>query len=164
MLKRIAVPVTVIVALTGAACQSVGPISEQDVAAIQAVGKALDEAALASDWGALAALLTEDAVFMPPNGPAVEGRAAIREFIESTGLVMTEHTFEFTHIDGIGDTAHARAKYTEAFTIGGVAPAIEDTGKVLGILRRQPDNSWLIAAWCWNSDLPLPTAPSEAET
>jgi uncharacterized protein (TIGR02246 family) len=128
----------------------------EDVAAIESLGAALDEAALASDWGALAALLTEDAVFMPPNGPAVEGRAEIQEWLESTGLVMTEHTFEFTAIGGQGDVAYGRANYTETFTVGGAAPAVEDTGKVLGILRRQPDNTWLIAAWCWNSDLPGP--------
>ena len=77
---------------------------------------------------------------------------------------MTEHTFEFTHIDGQGDVAYGRANYTETFTVGGVAPAIEDAGKVLGMLRRQPDNAWLIAVWCWNSDLPVPTDASGAET
>ena len=136
--------------------QEAAGLSEEDVAAIRSLGEALDEAALASDWGALAALLTEDAVFMPPNGTTMEGRAAIQESIESIGLVMTEHTFEFTDVGGQGDIAYGRANYTETFTVGGVAPAIEDAGKVLGILRRQPDDSWLIAVWCWNSDLPLP--------
>jgi uncharacterized protein (TIGR02246 family) len=154
-----------VLALVSTACQApaqeAGPLSEADVAAIRSLGAALDEAALASDWGALAELLTEDAVFMPPNGPAVEGRAAIQEWIESTGLVMTEHTFAFTHVDGHGDVAYGRANYTETFTVGGVATAFEDAGKVLGILRRQPDNSWLIAVWCWNSDLPLPEEGSE---
>jgi uncharacterized protein (TIGR02246 family) len=156
-------------ALAGTACQppaqEAGPLSDEDVAAIRSLGAALDEAALASDWGALAALLTNDAVFMPPNGPAVEGRAAIQEWIESIGLVMTEHTFEFTHVGGHGDVAYGRANYTETFTVGGVATAMEDAGKVLGILRRQPDNSWLIAVWCWNSDLPAATEEgTETET
>jgi ketosteroid isomerase-like protein len=128
----------------------------EDIAAIESLGAALDEAALASDWAALAALLTEDAVFMPPNGPAIEGRSVIQEWIESTGLVMTEHTFEFTDIGGQGDVAYGRGNYTETFTVGGAAPAVEGIGKVLGVLRRQPDNTWLIAAWCWNSDLPGP--------
>jgi uncharacterized protein (TIGR02246 family) len=130
-------------------------LTESDIAAIESVGAGLDKAALASDWGALAALLTEDAVFMAPNGPAVEGRAAIQEWIESIGLVMAEHTFEFTDIGGHGDVAYGRAKYTETFTVGGATPAIADAGKVLGVLRRQPDDSWLIAVWCWNSDLPV---------
>ena len=138
-------------------------LTEEDIAAIKSVGAALDQAALASDWGALAALLTEDAVFMPPNGPAVEGRGAIQVWIESLGIVMTEHTFEFTNVAGQGDVSYGRATYAEAYTVGGVAPAIEDAGKVLGVLRRQPDNSWLIAAWCWNSDLPVPEDASGAE-
>lgn len=161
MLTRSAILVALTMALTSAACQPAGPLTEEDIAAINSLGAALDEAALAGDWGALASLLTEDAVFMPPNTPAVEGRAAIQEWIESTGLVMTEHTFEFTHVSGQGDLAYARATYTEAYTLGGVAPAIEDAGKVLGILHKQPDDSWLIAAWCWNSDLPVPEDDSE---
>ena len=132
------------------------PLTEEEIAAVRAVGVALDEAALASDWGALAALLTEDSVFMPPNGPPVEGRVAIQEWIESMDLVMTAHTFQFTDIGGQGDFAYGRASYTETFTVGGAAPAVEDTGKVLGLLCRQPDSTWLIAAWCWNSDLPGP--------
>ena len=152
-------------ALVSTACQvpaqEAAGLSDEDVAAIRSLGAALDEAALASDWGALAALLTEDAVFMPPNGPAVEGRAAIQEWIESIALVMTAHTLEFTDVGGHGDVAYGRANYTETFTVGGVAPAIEDAGKVLGILRRQPDNTWLIAVWCWNSNLPLPEGGAE---
>jgi uncharacterized protein (TIGR02246 family) len=139
-------------------------LTEEDIAAIRSLGAALDEAALASDWDALSALLTEDAVFMPPNGPAVQGRGAIQEWLESISIVMTAHTFEFTHVGGQGDVAYGRANYTETFTVGGVAPAIEDAGKVLGILRRQPDNSWLIAVWCWNSNLPVPEDASGAET
>jgi len=131
-------------------------LAEDDIAAINSLGAALDQAALASDWGALAALLTEDAVFMPPNGPAVEGRVTIQEWLESIGIVMTEHTFEFTDVDGQGDVAYCRAIYTETYTVAGIVPAITDAGKTLGVLRRQPDNSWLIAAWCWNSDLPVP--------
>lgn len=164
MFKRSAILVALTIAFTSAACQPVGPLTEEDIAAIRSLGAALDEAALASDWGALAALLTEDAVFMPPNGPAVEGRGAIQEWIESSGIVMTAHTFEFTDVGGQGDVAYGRANYTEAFTVGGVAPAIKDAGKVLGVLRRQPDNSWLIAVWCWNSDLPVPGDASGTKT
>jgi ketosteroid isomerase-like protein len=163
MFKRSAMLVALTVGLTGVACQQISPLTEEDIAAINSVGVALDEAALASDWGALAALLTEDAVFMLPNGPAVEGRAAIQGFIESMGLVITEHTFEFTHIEGQRDVAYGRASYTETFTVGDLATAIEDAGKGLALLRRQPDNSWLIAVWCWNSDLPVPTDGSGAE-
>ncbi len=38
----------------------VKPLSDEDVAAIKALGPALDEAALAGDWDAVVALLTED--------------------------------------------------------------------------------------------------------
>ena len=147
-------------ALASTACQpaaqEAGPLSEEDIAAIKSIGPALDEAALAGDWDAIAALFTEDVVLMPPNGTTIEGRGVFREWVESLGLVATEHMIEFTDVGGHGDVAYGRANYAETVTVGGVTPAVEDVGKILTILRRQPDNSWLIAVWCWNSDLPLP--------
>ena len=56
MFKRSAMLVPLTIALTCAACQPVGPLTEEDIAAIGSLGAALDEAALASDWGALATL------------------------------------------------------------------------------------------------------------
>jgi len=127
-------------------------LSTEDIAAIKSLGEALDKAAKASDWVALAALLTEDVVFYPPNAPAVKGRTTIQEWIESIGLKMLEHSFVFTEIDGQGDIAYGIATCKETFILGDVATPLKDEETVMGILRRQPDNSWKIDRWCWNSD------------
>jgi uncharacterized protein (TIGR02246 family) len=139
-----------------APAQEAGPLSEEDVAAIKSIGPAVDQAALAGDWGAVVAVMTEDGVWMPPNSPAIQGRATMKEWVESLGITMTEHTIELVEIDGYGDLAYARGTYAEAYTMGGLAEPTEDVGKNLAILRRQPDGSWLITVWIWNSDLPLP--------
>ena len=149
-------------ALVLTACQpGVGPLSEEDVAAIKAVGPALDEAALAGDWSALGAMFTEDALVLSPNMPMYQGRAALLEFIESAEFAVTRHSIEFPEVDGYGDIAYARGTYDEAFTLGGTEDLIEDVGKILAILRKQPNGSWLITRWITNSDLPLP--PMEGE-
>ena len=63
--------------------QQAGPLSEEDVAAIRAITESYTQPALAADVAALTAFYSEDAVLMPPNGPAVERRAAIQEWNEA---------------------------------------------------------------------------------
>ncbi len=143
-------------AITG--CQAgVAPLSQGDVDAIKAVGPALDEAALAGDWSAIGAMFTEEALVLSPNTPMYQGRSALLEFIDSAQLAITRHLIEFPEVDGYGDIAYARGTYDEAFTTGGTEDLIEDVGKIVAILRKQADGSWLIANWITNSDLPLPS-------
>jgi len=144
------------------ACQTgVAPLSEEDVTAIKAVGPALDEAALGGDWTGIGALFAEDAFLMPPNMASYEGRATVVEYIESAQLAITRHIIEFTEVDGYGDLAYARGTYDESYTMGDSDELIADVGKVLAILRRQPDGSWLITRWITNSDQPVPAAEGE---
>jgi len=128
-------------------------LSTEDVVAIKALGSALDAAALDGDWNALVALFAEDAVLMSPNAPTNQGRSSLLEMIESLGLTVTEHKIEFVGVDGYGDIAYARGTYAETYS---VEEPIKDEGKILTILRKQSDGSWLFAIWMSNSDLPLP--------
>jgi ketosteroid isomerase-like protein len=134
----------------------VKPLSDEDVAAIKAMGPALDEAALAGDWNALVARFTEDALLMSPNAPTDQGRSSLLEMIESLGLTIAEHKIEFVGVDGYGDIAYARGTYAEKYSVQGVEEPIIDEGKILTILKKQPDGSWLFAIWMTNSDLPVP--------
>ena len=131
------------------------PLTEEDMAAIKAIGPALDKAAVAGDWEALVRLFTEDVMMMGPNSPAIQGRSALMELIESSGMKVSKHKVQFVEVDGYGDIAYCRCTWTETSSIEGSGP-IEEEGKILGMLRKQPDGSWKIAAWSWNSDLPLP--------
>jgi ketosteroid isomerase-like protein len=106
-------------------------------------------------------MFVADALVMSPNMPSFQGRAALLEFIESAEFAMTRHSIEFPEIGGYGDIAYARGTYDEAFTMGGAEELVEDAGKILAILRKQPDGSWLITHWITNSDLPLPPAEGE---
>jgi uncharacterized protein (TIGR02246 family) len=142
-----------------AACQApapeAGPLSEEDVAAIEASADIFVEAALAGDWEALAALYTEDVVLMPPNGPVVEGRVAIQDFLESFPFI-TQFAVTIVQIDGRGDLAFVRGTNSMTLIVEGTSEPIHITGKYVEIWRKQPDGKWLIAVDIWNSDLPLP--------
>ena len=147
-------------AITG--CQAgVAPLSQGDVDAIKAVGPALDEAVLAEDWNAVGAMFATDALVMSPNMQAYQGRTTMLEFVESAELAFTRHIIEFVEVDGYGDLAYARGTYDETFTMGGSEELIEDAGKILAILRKQADGSWIVTRWITNSDLPL--LPMEGE-
>jgi uncharacterized protein (TIGR02246 family) len=153
------------VALLLSSCQpEVGPLSEQDIAAIRDLGeREVVEALLAEDWDRFAATFTEEAVRMPPNEPLHQGRQAIRDWAEANWgpLTLTEFTETLLDIDGRGDVAYARGSYSVTSEVPGLSEPVSDVGKIVAILRRQDDGNWLISVAIYNSDLPLPTTEGE---
>jgi len=157
MNARSALLVTLTFVFASTACQppaqETAGLSDEDVASITAVTEATEKAEEAGDWAALAALGTEDFVWMPPNDRILEGQEAIVAYTEESGFQFEEVSTSITEIDGRGDLAYFRATYS--LTFAGEEP-FTDVGKWIAILRKQPDGAWLYSAWIWNSDLPLP--------
>lgn len=140
--------------LSALACQPAGPLSDADIAGIEATSEAFHQAALANDWAGLAATYTEDAVLMPPNEPPIEGRADIQRWFASFPPV-TAFELENIEIDGRGDLAYVRGTFMLTIAPEGMDP-ITDTAKFIEIRRKQPDGSWLLSRDVFNSDLGLP--------
>jgi len=90
---------------------------------------------------------------MPPNEPAIQGRAAIRRWLEQFPPIQS-FSFRLTDLQGRGDMAFMRGAY--AFTVAppGATSTVSDSGKILIVLRKQVDGSWPRVADAWNSDLP----------
>lgn len=154
-------------ALASTACQppvqGARGLSEEDVAAIRRITDSYTQAALAGDWAAVAGFYAGDALFMPANESAVEGRAAIQAWYEALPT-MTEFAVRPVEIDGRGDLAYVRGAHSITLTPEGVPESIQDTGKYISNLRKQPDGSWLAVVGITNSDLPLPGEGAESET
>jgi ketosteroid isomerase-like protein len=151
MTRLAAVVVASVFTITG--CQAAAPaLSDADVQANQAVTDQFAELLVARNLTALVELYAEGAVVMPPNGPAVAGRERILAWQESSPPVSS---FVATNdvIDGGGDVVYVRGHYALVLAIEGT-PA--DTGKYVGVRKRQPDGSWKIIVDIFNSDLPLP--------
>jgi len=104
-----------------------------------------------NDWSALANQFTEDAVMMPPNAPAVTGRAAIAAW-EAENEAGFRIALRPDEISIIGDRAiiHGRSCVFIPLEDGTVGV---DIGKFLEVRRRQPDGRWLVAQDVFNSDL-----------
>ncbi len=150
--KTLAVLAVLSVSLAGCA-GGAASLSDADIAAIEEGSAAFVAATNANDWGGVAALYTEDAVMMGPNGPAVQGRAAIEAFFAAYPP-FSGFTLNPVEIDGRGDLAFVRGTYSLTLEIEGMEPT-PDTGKYIEIRRRQTDGSWLITADIFNSDTPL---------
>jgi len=138
-----------------------GTPSDEDVAAISDANQAFVQAYLAGDWTAAVAVLTEDAVWMPPNQSVREGRAAIQEWLSP--LTVTDFEVTSYEMGGYGGFAYRRGRYSITLTVDGTEGSISDTGKYIEIWQKEPDGSWLIDQAIWNSDLPLAAPEPEPE-
>jgi len=158
------------IVLVAAACagpaREAGPLTEEDIAAIKHLGeRQIVEALLAEDFAAFAALFTEDGLRMPPNEPLHQGREVIEAWATSNWgpLTTTEFTQEAVEIDGRGDLAYARGTYSATVEVPGLPEPITEVGKMLAILRKQPDGSWLVSHAIYNADAPPPPMPGPAD-
>ena len=106
------------------------------------------------------ALLTDDAVMLPPNEPMLSGNEAIRKW--ATAMV-NQYTVSGKYTDRkvivSGDWASERFAGELSLTPKAGGAAITERIKGIHILRRQPDGSWKIAQDVWNTDTPPPATP-----
>lgn len=138
-------------AATLLACQpsSGAPLSQDDVAAIHTATDRFVQTALAADWDAWAALSADSAVFMQPNGAAIEGRQAIRQW--GAGFEgMTSYTSTVLEVDGRGDLAFSRGRYVLVLAPE-AASHRADSGEYVTVWRKSSEGVWRISRNIWNS-------------
>ena len=105
----------------------------------------------------LLALMADDAVIMPPNEPALKGKAAIRAWYEQFVAQMHTSSLNITDREVLigGDYATEIAAFEWALLpVAGGSPGI-DRGSYIQVWRRQPDGRWLFSREVWNSTTPL---------
>jgi len=132
---------------------TIAPLSTDEIAAIEDVQQRFVAGLLARDFDALVGLYTEDAVFMPPNQPAVRGRAALKTWMAAFPQV-TACTLNTERIDGRADLAYVRGSFEMTLRPEGAPEAVTSRGKFVEIRRRQPNGEWLLEADIFNSDHP----------
>ena len=100
------------------------------------------------------AFYAPDAVLMPPNHGAVEGREKIAGFLQ--GLIdsgLTSIKLDTTTVASAGDLAYGRGRYTLELSPPGGTP-LQDVGKYIVVYRRQANGSWRAVSDIFNSDSP----------
>jgi ketosteroid isomerase-like protein len=138
-------------------CQRPAGLSEADRTAIRQGDENNVKLMNAKDWKGALALYAEDAIELPPNHAAIQGKAAIQAWLQAFPPLSDFHT-ESLEIVGQADLAFDRGTYSMTVTPA-AAPPIKDRGKYLTIWRKQTDGSWKVVRDVFNSDLPQP--PSE---
>jgi ketosteroid isomerase-like protein len=129
-----------------------GALSAEDIAAIKKVNEVFGGLIVAQDFESLVQFYTSDVVIMPPNGPTVHGHDGLRSWFEAFPRV-TSMEVGVDHIEGQGDMAYVRGRYSMTIEPEGAPGPIEDRGKFIEIRKRQPDGTWPLAADIFNSDL-----------
>ena len=128
-----------------------------DAAAVNAVREA--EAAALSSGDVSSAYLSEDAVLMPPDAPAVVGIDAIRtwatEFMAQVSSVSVNYTD--TNVTVSGDWAIETYAGTMTLTPAGGGDAMTQSVKGIHVYRREADGSWKMVYDVWNTDAPPPS-------
>ena len=124
-------------------------LSKDDVATLEGTFSTAARLSRMGDWAGWAALYAEDAVIHPPNGVAVQGRAAIHKWGEAFPPIEAIELSN-VQVSGEGNLAYGTCGYT--MTLKGLAT---DTGKELIVFRRGTDE-WQVVAASFNSDLAAP--------
>ncbi|MGO8814988.1 MAG: YybH family protein [Terriglobia bacterium] len=140
-------------------CQRQTGLSKADQAAIRQTQENDVKLTNAQDWKGDLALYAEDAILMPPNQAAVQGKVPLQAWMEAYPPI-TNLQEQSVEIEGEGNLAYERGTYSMTVTHVGAA-ATEDHGKYLTIWRKQAGGSWRIARAMFNSDLPLPAPAPE---
>ena len=112
----------------------------------------------AADSEGLANLYAEDALVMPPGGPAVAGRPAIKTFLgamsagaKAGGISLKQGSV--TGSDVSGDMGWISGTYTIQDSTG----TMIDSGNYITVHHRT-NGSWLYVRDIWNSDRPVAAA------
>lgn len=126
-----------------------------DIEAIRTFFRQVEASINAGEFEVWFAKFTDDAVFMPPGAPAVAKetqRAVSLEFFAGHDM---QETFVLDEIEVAGDWAFARATYDFQATPKAGGATMAEQGKILWILARQSDGSWLSTRAIWNGNSPI---------
>ncbi len=127
--------------------QQVFAITEAEVDAIES-----------GDLAKYVSLLTDDAVFLPPNAFAKSGdelRQWLRDFLERVSIKYAGFAHDETIIRGDLACHFYTCSWTAVPRSGGNPVLMSFKG--VHVLRRQPEGSWRISRSVWNTD-PVPNS------
>ncbi len=135
---------------SGVQPQPIG-LSQEDRDALEAYLEEWVSQCLDRDFDPLVERLTDDVVVMPPDEPAVIGKAAAAEFFEAFP-VITQFSAPIESADGRADHAAVRGSFD--MTVETEEGETRMVGKWLATYRKE-GGRWRLATDCWNLDAPM---------
>src|ERR1700680_4360052 len=159
MMRRASVVLasTFLIVISSAIGQQTSDTRAMAEAAIRTADAAGLKAAQAKDVAGATANYADDASWLPPHAPIVQGKEAIRsawaQLLTTPGLKI-DWQITKVEVSRAGDMAYTLYKYEMTMGAPNGAP-IQDTGKDMAVWAKQSDGTWKILADTFNSDLPL---------
>ena len=155
--RNVFIPVFALVLLTSCTAPETLPpdTTEADMAAVGQARQQLIDAMNTDDVDGIMAVLTDDHVTMPADGPTPQTLAELRSWHDRR---VAEYTFNYEgrsseiHING--DWAIDHHSSTTTLTAIENGSTVEVNTKGLWIWRREADGSWKLWLSIWNSDGP----------
>ena len=113
------------------------------------------KATLAYDIDTLSGILAEDIVGLPPGQPPTLGRAAAREQMEqgrgaAAQFEAIDYKQDWQDLRIDGDHAYEWGYFTSVVRPKAGGDVIRARYKVLRVLERQKNGSWLVSRTMWN--------------
>lgn len=158
---RLAPCVLHLAAVTVVAAPGLSAVQVQDRDGLRELGAAWTAAYEAGDAASMEALYTDDAVRMPYDVPAVEGRRAIVDsYAEQFAGRALHPQIELTSVDAtiIDDLAIERGRYEETWLSATGSVVMEEQGKFVSVSRRGADGRWRYQLSIFNRDA-APSSP-----
>ncbi len=144
-----------------AGCQSMSapaPDAVREAAAIRAADARWLAAAQAHDLEQTVSYWTDDVYMMPPGGPPMVGKEALRRYV-SGAFTIPDFSISWVTdriwVAKSGDVAYAVGTDTIRLTTP-EGKAVVEHNKAVAVWRKEPDGSWKCAVDIWNAAEPQP--------
>ena len=155
-----------LVALAAACTKTVPDTRHADIKAVKDVEAAWVKDIATKDVDKFASYYSDDALFLMPNAPTVNGRenikAALRPMLADPNFALT---FQSTRAEASkgDDFVYTLGTYSMTVSHPKDKTPVTDKGKYLTVFKKQPDGSWKAVADMISSDLPARTEPARTE-
>jgi uncharacterized protein (TIGR02246 family) len=136
-------------ACSAAPAPSAPEFTEADRAAVNALADTYFQGLVDEDWATAASVFAEDAVRMMSSGSVTRGRPALEEMVRAIGargLDFLGYDLPSVTIEGRGDMAYRWMDFDLHEMVPGRDGPTTTYGKMLSVMERQPDGSWVIVA------------------
>ena len=126
---------------------------DDDIAAIEALRRRDEKAAMAQDSDALAALWSKDGVMLAPGGPRLRGRElfdALAARTPDAGTEILDYRFDFEEVVVSGDYAFEWGTVRGRSRDRATGEVTDSAYQLMRVLTRE-DGEWTVHRAIWNA-------------
>jgi ankyrin repeat protein/ketosteroid isomerase-like protein/L-ascorbate metabolism protein UlaG (beta-lactamase superfamily) len=115
------------------------------------------EASLIGDTETLLSLMTDDIILIYPDQPPARGIKVIRDKMQSykkelENITITQYSYTMDELVIEGGLAYEWGSFYNKYYLKNEGKELEEKGRMMRILRKQPDGSWKVARSIWNTN------------